>query len=301
MVKIGKQSPKKSNKIAQALLLFIGGLFFLLAQSAFWINNTVFDQKTFVGITNSVITSQSSRDAIASSIVDRAFADRPLAGRLLSDRATVFISSLLGTDLSLQAINGVNEKTYQYATSPNRRDIAIELNGIKQPMVGLVTVLEQQGKTVEFNPDNIPDRITLLRKDSFPDFSGYIQKMLILAPILWLVTIVCFGLYLYFGRSNINKSVYTLGFTIIGFAILGLLSGPFVPPMIAAQMQEINLRIIASDLIKAFIDPFTRQMWVSILLSAALMFVYSQRNYIVFLANKITGYLPTTKTKNASK
>src|SRR5687767_7870147 len=110
-VKKTSDTPSNSllRKILTALLLSAAGLALLLVHSAYWINHTIFDQATFTNIVTTSVTSESSRNAIAASTVDRVLADRPVAKRLAGDRLTALLSGLLGSDLGERAIKTVTE------------------------------------------------------------------------------------------------------------------------------------------------------------------------------------------------
>ncbi|MCA9328122.1 hypothetical protein KDA14_06345 [Candidatus Saccharibacteria bacterium] len=108
------------SKIVSFVLLVSAGLTLFLAESAYWVNHTVFNQQNFTRITTTALLEESSRDAIANAVVDKTLADRPLVKRAIGDRAESLISGLLASDASSRALSTVTTKTYGYATSSNR-------------------------------------------------------------------------------------------------------------------------------------------------------------------------------------
>jgi hypothetical protein len=269
------------------ILLTLGGTLLLLAQSAFWVNHTLFDKETFTNTVSTTLTSESSRESISSAVVDKVLADRPVLKRTIGDRVEAFVSGILGSDLSVQAINTVVEKTYSYATSANREDVGFDLTAVKTPVAAVVAFAEQQGREVTFDPNTIPDEVVLIESDEFPDFSGVAKSMLWIAPLLWLGTLLSFGFYIYGGRSQYAKRVYFAGLAIILVSIVGLLLGPFLPPPLAAQVQNINLRPLVNDLVTAFLQPFLAQMYKMLGLALLVLLIFNQRFNILSLIRKI--------------
>lgn len=291
-----------THKIISVTMVVLAAITLFLAQSAYWINHTVFNEQNFSNTITSTILTETNRDAIATSVVNQALADRPVAMRLVGDRAIALTSGLLGTDLSSQLIATLTSKTYAYTTSSDRQDIAVDLTAIKAPISTLVTLADQAGRDVNVSVDQIPDEIVLLKSESFPDLSGAVKTMLWLGPLLWLSTIVLFASYIYIGRKNYAKRVYVVGFTIAGIAILGLATAPFIPAPLAAAVPTITLRPVAESLAVAFLAPFKNQMWYMLGISLVALAIFSLRFSILKVTKAATESLsnklakkPTTK------
>lgn len=274
------------NKYRSVFALTFAGLVLLLAQSAFWINHTIFDQTTFTTITKDVLSSEESRQAIAKTVVDNALADRPIAKRVAGEKATQLVTGLLGTDLVSQTMSTVIDKSYAYLTSANRQVIDIDLLPIKTPLAGLVSFAESQGREVQFDPGTIPDTIVLYDPSDLPDFHATSTRMLWLGPVLWLLSLGIFAGYIYRGRRVYAKRVYIVGTVIIISSAIGLLAGPMVPPPVSASVQIVELRSVVNDLVAAFLAPFTSQMLTTIGITLVVLAIFSQRNNIVQLSQK---------------
>lgn len=270
-------SKRKLSKFGTGVLLFFAALTLFLAQSSYWVNHTVFNQENFTRITTTALLSESSRDAVATSVVNASLSDKPVIKRIIGERAESLISGLLGTDLSSQAVTALTNKVYAYTTSSGREDIAIDLTGIKTPITTIVGLAESRGVDVPQTQIQLPDQIVLLQKDAFPDLSGEVKAMLWLGPLFWLSTIILFGLYIYLGRKNYAKRVYTAGLAIIVVAVLGILANPFVPPPIAAAVPNIDLRPVAENLAAGFLAPFQAQMYYMLGTTLVVLAVFNQR------------------------
>lgn len=278
---------RKLSKFGSAALLFFAALTLFLAQSAYWVNHTVFDKANFSSITTTALLSESSRDAIATSVVNKSLEDRPIVKRVVGERATSLISGLLGSDLSTQAVTGLTNRTYAYTTSSDRQDIKIDLTAIKTPVTGIISLAQSRGVEVPESQYQIPDDIVLLQSDAFPDLSGTVKLMLWLGPLFWLSTIVLFGLYIYVGRAAYAKRVYCAGLAIITVAILGLLANPFVPPPIAAAVPNIDLRPVAQNLAAGFLAPFKAQMYYMLGATLVVLLTFNQRFNILAIFRSV--------------
>jgi hypothetical protein len=263
------------------LLLTVAAIAFFLAQSMTWLNTTVFNKDTFTDISSQVILTQKNRDVIAATIVDKSLENRPIADRLIGDRATVFVSSLLGSDLSERALNSVLDRTYAYLTSPTRQDIAIDLTTVKTVLSGLIAFAEANGREVAVNADSIPNEIVFVKEDTLPEVAPYIRASAILAPLFWIITIAATVAYIFIAKANRIRRTYEAGFTLIGVCLLALVMGPFIPPVAASFIEAINLRSLAADLTSAFLQPFAWQLQMSIVVLAVVLIIVRLRGGII--------------------
>lgn len=271
-------APKKTGlRISGIILLVVLGVSFFLAQSATWLNNTLFDQKTFTTIGTEVILEQSNRDAIAKSIVDGALADRPIADRIIGDRAVGFVSNLLGSDLSERALDRTINGLYAYLTSPDRADIAIELTVIRDPLSQLIAFAESSGRDVQLDPEAIPERIVLVDEEELPDIASYIHMSVLAASVLWILTIGSFIGYVFQQRQNRARRIYIASAVIAAVAVLALFTGPFIPPAVASFVSNIDLRGVVSSLTAAYIAPFTSQLYLTFVVVGLLVIITHYR------------------------
>jgi len=282
-----KVTNQRGYKILSVILLCIGASLLMLAQSAYWVNHNFFNKQYFTETTKTVLTSESSKNAIATTVVNRALIDKPLIRRVAGDRAISLISGLIGTDIASQSISWAVNSSYNYMTTQNRKDITIDLTSIKNPLSGVVSFAENRGNEIKFDPSNIPNEVVLIRSNDFPDLSGTISTLLWLSPLLWLGSLVSFAIYVYIGRKEYVKKLYNVGFSIIGVSLLGLFIGPFLPPAIASMANNSEIRVIIQDLTTEFLKPFHMQMYIMIIITSLALIVFSQRLRILGLVKKI--------------
>lgn len=275
------------SKFASWSILILAAILLFFAQSSYWVNHTVFNQASFSSITTTALQSESSRDAVATSIVDKTLEDRPLVKKIAGERATSLISGLLGSDLSGQAISAVSAKTYAYVTSPDRQDIKIDLTSIKEPVAGVIALSQDNSESLTADLNKIPDEVVLVHSDAFPDLSGMVKLMLWLGPLLWLGAIGLFALYIYLGRAIYARRVYAVGAAVIIVALFGLFTAPFVAPPIAAAVPNINLRPVAENLVTGFLAPFKMQMYFMLGFALIGLLIFSLRHKFLDLIRVI--------------
>lgn len=286
-VKNSDKGESKLNKALSIIVLTFAMIFLFLAQSAYWINHTVFNQDSFTKITTTAIQAESSREAISKVIVNNALEDRPVLQRVVGERAQSLISGLLASDLSNQAVNALASRTYQYATSSGRQDIAINLTGIKDPLSNVLTI--SQNDEALGRVSNLPDEITLLRSDAMPNLSGFIVAMLWLGPLLWMITILLLAVYLALGKNEYAKRVYIGGLAVIFLGIFGYLTSPYVPSPIAATIPTIEVRPLAENLLHGYLEPFRYQMLVMICVTLIGLIVFNQRYNLMNLPSRFSS------------
>lgn len=289
---------RRWHAFGSVVLLLAAGILLFLAESAFWVNRTVFDQATFTNITTTALLSQSSRDALATAIVDKALADRPVLQRTVGDRATRLVSSLLGSDLSNQAVTALSNRTYAYVTAANRQDIKLDLTAVKAPVSKIVDLVEDSGREVNIDPNRIPDEIVLISSATFPDLSGTVQRMLWLGPLLWFGMLAAFTAYIYIGRRDYARRVYFACLTVAIVAVIGLLLYPFVPPPVAAAVPNIELRPVVTNLTSGFLAPFKTQMWWLLGIAAVVALLFNQRFNFLKLVRSLESKLSRSMNKS---
>lgn len=263
------------------VLLSLSAVLLLFAQSSAWVKNTVFNQTEFKSIAISTIQEQENRDAIASKLVDTALEDRPILKRLAGDRLTALTSGLLASDLGNRVLNGFAERAYSYVIQPNPKDIAIELTAIKNPLQLLTNIAENTGREVQLDASSIPDRVILIRADDTPNVSGIYRTFIWLAPVFWLLTLAGFVGYVLLGKHEYAKRIYYVYGAILIVALVGLSVGPFAPQSIASLVPDVQASLIVQNLVAAFLQPFTMQIWQMVIAATIAVSLFSQRRRIV--------------------
>lgn len=248
------------QRMRTTVLLTLVGVLILIAQTAWWINHTIYDTETFSNITTTALTAESSREAIANEIVSQSFANRPVLQATLGKSATKLISSLLATDQATNAIEKVTTKVQTILTSEKREAITFNLVPLKQGLVVISAIAERADRPIEVEASEIPDTITLIKGNETPKLYKINQTLLFLAPVSIFATIGLLGYLLYSGRNKIYKVILQIGIMLTALAGIGVITGPLVRPPVLSMVNNANARIILGNLYDGFIAPFNSQM-----------------------------------------
>lgn len=273
----------------QWIVLVIAAVSLFGAQSSYWVRHVFFDRTEFTTIATSAVQEQSSRDAIAAAIVDKALENRPVLRDTIGDRMTSLVSGVLASDLGDKVITSGISKTQAYLITPNREDVAINLTTIKETVATLTSLSEAAGREPRIDAENIPDEIVLLDKDTLPDLSGLARLMIWLAPLLWLLAIGGLTAFIALGRASYARRVYIVYGVVVAVAAAGLFMGPFVPPAIATLIVNINIQTVAMNLTTALLEPFVVQMGYMFGFSTIAVFLFWQRGRIARAAGSVAS------------
>lgn len=260
-----KQTVNRS--LQTTILAIVAALLLVIANSALWVNRYIFDTDNFTQVATTSLTSESSRNAIASGIVDKVFQDRPLIKNIVDDPATRVISGLLGTTQFSNALNTVVSKLQIVVTSKNQESVVVNLEGIKATVTKLITVVDSNATGDKIS--QVPDQITIVDKENIPDFYKYGVVFLWLGPIALVGAVVALG-YPYFknAKSKYRHILLVQGLALTVASMLALLVGPLFKPPLLANIEQASARTVTSNLYDAFIATFTAQtqilVWVGL-------------------------------------
>jgi hypothetical protein len=283
--------------VIAALLLFV-------ANTAIWANRAIFDTSTFTNTAVSSLTSDSSRQALAQEVVDRALADRPIVKNIAGNTATKLVGGLLGTSQFNAVLEKAVGKLQVYLTSNEQKSISVDLSGVKGTVEKLVGVANDKGANtdnVEDRLSTIPDEIVLVNADNIPSFYTYGLIFLWLGPISALLAL---GLLVYpylRDRTKYYKIAIIQGVALVVAGLVSLLVGPLVRPPALANITSPNMRIVVGNLYDSFISIFNQQAYWLIAAGILLACVPSAVRYGLRLANKRSAKLALKNSKVAPK
>lgn len=270
---------KSTQKLGGWLIAsaIVASILLIVANSAIWVNRNLFDTNKFTNTAVASLTSEPSRRALSSEITDIAFADYPKVQALVGDRATEFISGLLGSEQAEKITTKAVSKLQVKLTSPPRENpVEINLVGLKDTLNKLIEVSGREGET-KIDPNKIPDKIVLLNPDNIPNFYNAGVVLGWLSPLLVLLSIALLA-WPYFKKREIYTRILALqGSILLLFGLLALAIGPLFKPMLISNVDSTNLRIVVGNLYDAFIASFNSQTLflvfaglISILASASI-------------------------------
>lgn len=252
------------------------GLLLLVANSAVFVNQYIFDTNNFTNTAVTSITSESSRNALASEVVDRALADRPVVKNVVGGTATKLISGLFDTNQFNRVLYAAVSRLQIYLTSNEQKSVAIDLTGVKSTvdkLVGFADALGAEGtnaENVEQRVSQLPDQLTLINADNIPSFYTYGLIFLWLAPLCVLGSLALLAYPYIRDRRQYYKVAAVQGAMVALFGALSLLVGPLFRPPALANVASPNMRVVVGNLYDAFINYFNQQAYIVIALGLAL-------------------------------
>lgn len=254
--------PRFAFRYQLILTAILAGLLLVVANSAIWVNRQVFNTQNFTSTAVTAVTSDSSRQALASEIVDRALADRPVVKNVAGNTATRLVSGLLGTSQFNEALTKAVGKIQVYVTSKEQKSVSLDLSGVKNTVNTLLTIADNRGADTDQasqRVNNIPDELVLVDADNIPSFYSLGVALLWLAP-LCLVLAIGLLAYPYIRHPEQYYQIALVqGVAIVGAGLLSLLVGPLFRPPALARVLSPNMRIVIGNLYDAFIATFNKQ------------------------------------------
>jgi len=245
----------------------------LITNSAFWINDQIFNTANFTNSVTTALTSESSRNAMSERITDKMFADKLIAKRVAGNFSEKVISGILGTDQFNSVLTSAVTRLQTYATSTNQQDIDIDLSGVKEIIVKVTNASESLGKEITVNTENIPDTITIIEESKIPDFYKIGIFFLWISPLAFIFVLILFA-YPHIRYRNDTKTLFIVQATVLTLVSLsGLLIGPLFKPPIMSSLSEPSGRIIAENIYNAFINTFNSQTLILVSIGAIAIFM----------------------------
>lgn len=250
------------------------GILFCVANSAVWVNRYIFNTENFTSVATQAITSESSRQAIAQQITNKALADYPTVRNVVDDAATKVISGVLGSDQVENVLQKAISKLQVAVTSNNQESITIDLTGPKELLTKVVDVVGER-REVKVNPDNIPSEIVILDKDKIPDFYKYSVLFLWLGPLAFIGAVVLI-IFPYVKHKDQYKLIMLVqSGALLLASLMALLIGPLFRPPILSRVATPEARTVITNIYNAFIATFNAQTVVLVGVALLVMLASS--------------------------
>lgn len=237
----------------------IASLLLIVSSSAIWVNRYIFDTNNFTEIAVESVTSDSSRQALASGIVDRALSDRPVVRNVAGGTATRLVASLLGSDQFENVLTKAVSKLQVYLTSSNQESVTVNLSGIKNTLGSLIDLSGRSDGEAATKLENVPDEIVLVDANNIPDFYRYGLLFLWLGPISGLLALALLAYPYIKDRRHYYWIALIQGSFIMVAGLAAHLIGPLFKPPLLANIPNPGSRTVVSNLYDAFITTFNAQ------------------------------------------
>jgi hypothetical protein len=264
---------KTSSLVTTFWLSILAGFLLLIANSAIWVNNYIFDENNFSQVATAALTEESSRIAIAETITNKAFEDRPVLKKVAGNVSVNLISGLLGSSQATNATTEVARRLNLVVTSNSPESVVIDLTGVKSIVSQLVDTSASLGREPRINPANIPDQVTVLDTEKIPNFYKLSVAFLWTAPLAFIGALAALAYPYIKATRQVKPMLLIQGAVVTAFGLLGLLVGPLFRPPLLANAKTSEGRVVIGNIYDAFMTTFNAQTRWLIGLGATMILV----------------------------
>lgn len=284
----------------QYIITILAGFFLLIANSGYWVNRYIFNEQKFSQVAVSSILSSDSRQAIAEGVSTKLYENRPVAKRVLSEPTTSIVNGILGSPRLQAPLTELVKRINVRMTSKTQPEVALDLTSVKSVLTQVVgTVDKVSNNDVSFNPDNIPDKIVVIKSDNLPDLYNYSLALLWLSPITLIAGLLLMILPYVWWRNR-YKSIMTMqGVMLVIVGALAQMIGPLFRPLVIGNLATDAGRTVIGNLYNAFIATFEHQSMIFFLLGGLLLVARILIHFEIF--NKAKGLASSTAAHTAAK
>jgi hypothetical protein len=257
------ESLHKKHTGLTVTLAVLAALLLLVASIAFWFNSYVFNQGRFTQLTTSALQQESSRNALATELTDRLFANRPLLARVAEEPTIRIISGALGSSLADKVFTHAVNSLQAIATSPNPQDITLDLTTFKQVASRIAGVFDVPEGETAVQAQDVPDTVTLVSADKVPNIYNAGIILLWVGPLAAIAALLMILIVIYRQRHawhNVAMVLAVQSAALFAAWLLALLFGPLFKPMVLAAVQSPNMQTVVGNVYTAFVDSFNRQV-----------------------------------------
>lgn len=264
------------TRLTGFVLIPAGVSLIFLCALGIWLQLTILNQDKFANSVSSAMTQESSRDAIAGTVVDRLLVDRPLARSVVRNPAQKVISGALGSSLFTTSVNAAANLAWREVFIRGGQPVVLDLVPAKRLLTGVVALVDQSGTTT-VNPANVPDAIVIFSNGQLPDLTWLHDIAPVVTWISGLLGIAIVGIT--FWRVGDRRRRIRL-LRISGAVLAMDAVGSFLLLLIARSLvlsQVINDsgKTVLQELFRAFFRPLYFEL-IFLLLVGALLYASSR-------------------------
>jgi hypothetical protein len=261
----------------------IAALLFIVANSAFWFNKYIFNTQNFTNLTTEAVLSDSSRQAMATVIVEKALQNRPRLESAIEQPATKLISGLLDSDLSHTVLTKTVTRLQTIMTSANPQPVVINFEPLKDASQKILNVASAvsggqvgNGEKTDVSISDLPDQVVLVNPEKLPNIYLLGSILLWVGPLAVIGTLILLAYPLIRNRTNLPalQSTFAVQGVILFFGwLLALVIGPLFKPPVLGQVPDPNLRVLVDNVYSAFIGKFDSQSIVILIVAIVWLLV----------------------------
>jgi hypothetical protein len=283
----------------QYIAAVLAGFFLLIANSGYWVNRYIFNEQKFSEIAVSSVLSSDSRQAIAEGVSTKLYEHRPVAKSVLSEPTTSIVNGVLGSPRLQAPLTDLVKRINVRMTSKTQPEVALDLTGVKSTLTQVVgTVNNATDKDVSFNPENIPDKIVVIKSNNLPNLYNYTVAILWLSPLTLIAGLLLMILPYVWWRNRYKTIMTTQGIMLMVVGALSQMLGPLFHPLVLGNLETDAGRTVVGNLYNAFLQTFEHQSQIFFLLGGLMLAARVLLHFNVF--GRARGLAASTTAQRTS-
>ncbi|OGV96183.1 hypothetical protein A2W24_05075 [Microgenomates group bacterium RBG_16_45_19] len=290
------------SPLTSTLLIIVGSLALLIAQTALWLTASLYNQAYFTDTVVSVLKQEPVRQAMAEEVVTQTLVNRPLLQRLAGTYLQPAVVGILGSSQFETMLRYAANKFHAYAIAQAPQDIIIDITTLKQVLILLTTLTDTSLETA-LNPVDLPDQITLIAADEIPALHQTVAAAVWVGPLAIIIALALFVIAIGFSQDPAAETART-GLIVAASALIFYLAVPYLNHITSIYLPTATSRTIYTALYTAFTTPLVYRLLNQVFIGLGLttLVVLSKviaKNRLISLARRQPAPKKSTrKTKN---
>lgn len=269
-----KKSPKNTPKKNKYAPWYIAGavLLLMLSTLSLFVSSNIYNSERFTKKTVAALTSEATREAIATEITSEVLADQSLiTQRILAQPMKTIISSLLKTETFSSVFTSFTVNLHRFLVSNDFEPVTINIGSITSTIDSVVDNIK---------PDNELDlsefeekEIVLLEDVDLPPFKTIGNALMIISPLTMLALMV--GAVIAYNKASDKRDLLKYSGLVLMISgtillLLTLTSGS----LITLTIIDPERSIIMQEIYNSFISNFRSLQFAMVAFGAILYGIY---------------------------
>jgi hypothetical protein len=260
------------NRLTSFVLIPAAVSLLVICAVTAWLQVTILNEDHFASTVSAAMAKDSSRNAVATLVVDRTLQNRPLLQAAVRDPAQGAISGVLGTSLFRTPLNTAARLVWRDIFIRGGGDVTLNLVQAKRILSGVFGLADASNAT-RVDPSDVPDQVVIFKGGQLPD----LRWMHDVAPwVLWISGIAGIALLAFtFWRAATRRhrvrilrvSGIVLAIEAAGIMLLIL----FGRALLVSNVKTDSGRVIIKEFSRSFIGSLVGELLILALIGFVLI------------------------------
>jgi hypothetical protein len=221
-----------------------------------WLQFQILNEDRFSQSVSDAATTESSRDAIASAVVDRILRNQPVALSIVGNPIEKAIAGLIGSDLFTQAISLLSRAVWREIFVRGGAGVTLDIAQAKTLLAGIFTLLNSTNAS-SVEPSTIPDSVTVIPSGQLPDLRWLdsVAPWVTLSAAIASVLILVLSFWKLRDREDRLRLISTAGVVLVLTAIGVFLLVIIARSTVLSDASTENGRTLLESFFREFLRP----------------------------------------------